>query len=53
MFLLKDYKDLLLTVCVKILYNSIKNVENQIGGIHSKTEEIKMIQIKSEQHLWI
>ena len=51
MFLLKDYKDLLLTVCVKILYNSIKNVENQVVGIHSKTEETKMIKIKSEQHL--
>ena len=37
--------------CVKILYNCIKNVENQIHGIHSKTEETKMSQIKGEQHL--
>ena len=37
--------------CVKILYNCIKNVENQIHGIHSKTEETKISQIKGEQHL--
>ena len=37
--------------CVKILYNCIKNAENQIHGIHSKTEETKMSQIKGEQHL--
>ena len=37
--------------CVKILYNCIKNVEKQIQGIHSKTEEIQMSQIKGEQHL--
>ena len=36
---------------VKILYNFIKNVENQIHRIHSKTEETKMSQIKGEQHL--
>ena len=35
--------------CVKILYNCIKNVEIQIQGIHSKTEETKMSQIKGEQ----
>ena len=40
MFLLKDYLPL-----------NIKNVENQIHGIHSKTEETKMSQIKGEQHL--
>ena len=28
--------------CVKILYNCIKNVEKQIRGIHSKTEDTKM-----------
>ena len=37
--------------CVKILYNCIRNVENQILGIHSKTEETKMSQIEGEQHL--
>ena len=37
--------------CVKILFNCIKNVENQIHSIHSKTEEIKISQIKGEQHL--
>ena len=37
--------------CVKILYNCIKNIEKRIHGIHSKTEEIKMSQIKGEQHL--
>ena len=37
--------------CVKILYNCIKNVENQIHDIHSKAEETKMSQIKGEQHL--
>ena len=37
--------------CVKILCNCIKNVENQIHGIHSKTEETKISQIKGEQHL--
>ena len=37
--------------CVKILYNCIKNDENQIHGIHSKTEETKMSQIKGEQDL--
>ena len=37
--------------CVKILYNCIENVENEIHGIHSKTEETKMSQIKGEQHL--
>ena len=37
--------------CVKILYNCIKNVEKQIQGIHSKTEETQMSQIKGEQHL--
>ena len=36
--------------CVKILYNCIKNVENQILDIASKTEETKMSQIKGEQH---
>ena len=35
----------------KILYNCIKNVENHILAIHSKTEETKMNQIKGEQHL--
>ena len=37
--------------CVKILYNSIRNIEKQIQCIHSKTEETKMSQIKSEQRL--
>ena len=37
--------------CVKILYNCIKHVEKQIQGIHGKTEETKMIQIKGEHHL--
>ena len=37
--------------CVKILYNCIINVENQIHDNHSKTEETKMSQIKGEQHL--
>ena len=37
--------------CAKILYNFIKNVEKQIQGIHSKTEETEMSQIKGEQHL--
>ena len=37
--------------CVKILYNCIKNVEKQIQGIHSKTEETQVSQIKGEQHL--
>ena len=37
--------------CAKIIYNCIKNVENQIHGIHSKTGETKMSQIKGEQHL--
>ena len=36
---------------VKILYLCNKNVENQIHGIHSKTEETKMSQIKGEKHL--
>ena len=36
---------------VKILYNSIRNVEKQIQCIQSKTEETKMSQIKSEQRL--
>ena len=39
MFLLKDYLAL-----------NIQNVENQIHGIHSKTEEITISQIKGEQH---
>ena len=29
----------------------MKSVEKQIQGIHSKTDEIKMNQIKSEQYL--
>ena len=37
--------------CVKVLYNSIRNIEKQIQCIHSKTEETKMSQIKSEQRL--
>ena len=37
--------------CVKILYNCIKNDENQVHGIHSKTKETKMSQIKGKQHL--
>ena len=37
--------------CAKILYNFIKNVEKQTQGIHSKTEETEMSQIKGEQHL--
>ena len=37
--------------CVKILYNCINNVENQIQAIHSKTEESKISQVKGEQHL--
>ena len=39
MFLLKDYLAL-----------NIQNVENQIHGIHSKTEETTISQIKGEQH---
>ena len=35
---------------VKILRNCIKNVENQMHGIHSKTRN-QMCQIKGEQHL--
>ena len=34
-----------------MLYNCIKNVEKQIHGIRSKTEESKMSQIKGEQDL--
>ena len=34
---------------VKILYNCIKDVENQIHGIHNKIEESKMSQIKRKQ----
>ena len=37
--------------CVKILCNCIENVEKQTQGIHSKTGETKMSQIKGEQHL--
>ena len=37
--------------CVKILYNCITNIQKQIQGIHSKTEETKMNHIKGEQHL--
>ena len=37
--------------CVKSLYNCTKNVENIIHGIHSKSEETKMSQIKREKHL--
>ena len=37
--------------CAKILYNCIKNVENHLLAIHSKTEETKMSQIKGEQKL--
>ena len=44
MVLLKDY----LPLTVSRFYITIKNVENQIHGIHSKT---KMSQIKGEQHL--
>ena len=35
--------------CVRSLYNCIENVEKQIQGIHSKTEETKMSQIKGKQ----
>ena len=34
-----------------VLYNCIKHVENQIHGIHNKTEETKISQIKGGQHL--
>ena len=47
MVLLKDC----LPLSVSRFYITIKNVENQIHGIHSKTEETKMSQIKGEQHL--
>ena len=44
-------KGLFFPDCVKTSYNCIKNVENQMHGIHSKTGETKMSQIKGEQHL--
>ena len=37
--------------CVKILYDCIKNVEKQIQGIRSRTEETKISQINGDQRL--